>query len=268
MTMPFTPETLEDTSLRLQGDAAPHAVALITRVHGATAARPGARAVIGADGTVTSGFLGGGCVTGAVRRAAAEALRSGQPVMVALRPAAALEANGVSAGETKDGWLYARNGCPSEGHVDVFVEPVLPAPELVVLGRGPVAEALVRLAEAMGSRVAQTAPGQPGCDGFDWAHAVQSTTRRDAVIVATQGSGDRDALRAALKSQASYVGLIASRRKAETLRDHLAGEGLPTDALARVRAPAGLDIGARTPEEIALSILAELTALRRTNPAQ
>lgn len=268
MTMPVAVEPPLTASLRLQRDDTPHAMALVTRVQGATAAHPGARAVIGADGTVISGFLGGGCVTGAVRRAAAEALRTGRPVMVALRPAAALDAAGVTAGETRDGWLFARNGCPSEGHVDVFVEPVFPAPALVVLGDGPVARALMRLATAMDARIAQTAPGQPGCDGFDWTNALQPMTRRDAVVVATQGSGDRNALRAALQSQAGYVGLIASRRKAEKLRDRLAGEGVPSDALSRIRAPAGLDIGAKSPEEIALSILAELTALRRGRPSQ
>lgn len=263
MTMSFTPETPQAASLRLQRRDTPHAIALITRVQGASAARTAARAVIAADGTVASGFLGGGCVTGAVRRAADEALRSGQPVMVALRPAAALEAAGVKPGEARDGWLYARNGCPSEGHVDIFVEPVLPAPALVVLGSGPVAQAILRLAEAMGARVTHAAPGKPGCEGFDWGEPLQAATRRDAVVVATQGSGDRDALRAALATQASYIGFVASRRKAEKLAERLAVDGIPQDVLTRIRAPAGLDLGARTPEEIALSILAELTALRR-----
>ena len=267
MTMPFASESPLAASLRLQREDTPHAVALVTRVQGATAAHPGARTVIGADGIVISGFLGGGCVTGAVRRAAAEALRSGQPVMVALRPQAALDAAGVPAGETQEGWHYARNGCPSEGHVDIFVEPVLPAPVLIVLGRGPVADALVQLAEAMGATVTQTAPGQSDCDGFDWADALQDTTRRDAVIVATQGSGDREALRAALASPAGHIGFVASRRKAEKLRDRLDNAGIPQEAQTRIQAPTGRDIGARTPGEIALSILAELVASRRDAPA-
>ena len=229
----------------------PFAFATIVRTAGATAAKPGAKALLAADGTILHGWLGGGCTRGAVKRAALEALQSGVPQLVSVAPEDLLEEKGVAPGDTVDGTRFARNGCPSRGTVDIFIEPCLPMPELVVLGASPVAEALTALAPQ-----------------FHWA--VTSTpaegaapVRQRYVVIATQGQGDLDALKAALSEDCTYVAFVGSTRKFATLAEKLHDSGIAPAATDAVDAPAGLDLGAVTPEEIALSILAELVRLRR-----
>jgi xanthine dehydrogenase accessory factor len=270
VSVPAIPTDLAARAAALEASGQGYAVATVVSAEGATAASPGDRALLRADGTVEAGFLGGGCVTGAVRRAAMEVLADGRPLLLALRPPAALEAAGVAAGARRDGRVWARNGCPSEGSVDIFVEPVLPVPVLVVCGDGPVALALLRQAAGLGLRrhwagagplaAAGPATAETVSAGPDWPEGPPAF-----VVIATQGRGDAEALRAALAGPARYVGLVASRRKAARLLERLSGEGAEAAALARVRSPAGLDIGARTPEEIALSILAEIVAVRRAS---
>jgi xanthine dehydrogenase accessory factor len=159
--------------------------------------------------------------------------------------------------------------CPSKGTMDIFVEPVLPRPALVVLGSSPVALALAEQARPLGYHVVLAAPladlaAMPEVDElFDGFRFEAPRKARLFVVVSTQGKGDEAALRAALGIEAEYRGFVGSRRKMASLRDKLAGEGIPAALLDGVEAPAGLDLGAITPEEIALSILAGLTALRR-----
>ena len=217
---------------------------------GATAARPGAKALIGRDGTILCGFLGGGCTRGAVKRATLAAIESGTPQLVSVAPEDLLAEMGVTPGTGSDGITYARNGCPSRGTIDIFIEPCLPMPELVVLGGSPVAEALVELAPHFHWAVSRAAEAGEGA-------------RMRAVIVATQGQGDLDALRSALEADALHVAFVGSRKKFDALSLKLEDAGFAGDRIARVSAPAGLDIGAVTPEEIALSILGELIAVRR-----
>jgi xanthine dehydrogenase accessory factor len=224
----------------------PHALATVVRTREATAAKAGAKALLSAEGEVIEGFVGGGCVRAALARAARSAVARGEPVLVALRPDDRLAAEGAAPCEVRDGMVYERNGCASKGSMDVFVEPFVPVPDLVVLGEGPVAGALRRLAR-----------------GFDMRLCEALTEAPAHVVVATQGRGDAAALEAALAAAPDYLGFVGSRRKAAALRARLAEKGVPEEALARVRAPAGLDIGAATAEEIALSILAEIVQLRR-----
>jgi len=267
----MTPSCPDDTELeteisRLRAAEAPFAVATVVRTLAATSARPGAKALIDETGTLFSGWLGGGCVRAAIARAAREAIAEGQPRFVSIRPEELLEAGGVIAGEEREGVHFARNGCPSKGSMDVFVEPVLPRPRLVICGAGPVARALAEIAGRFGFYRVVCAPGTeaaawPCAEEVVDGHAPAAAARFH--VVATQGVGDAPALCAAVASGADYVAFVGSRRKFAALGDRLAAEGADRDTLARVHAPAGLDIAAITPDEIALSILAEIVAHRR-----
>ncbi|MFQ1699195.1 XdhC family protein [Loktanella agnita] len=183
-----------------------------------------------------------------------KALEKGEPQLISIAPDDVLSEKGHKVGEIVDGVAFARNGCPSRGTIDMFVEPYLPRPELVVFGASPVAQALADLAPR-----------------FDWATRCLDagqvpqnvTSRQRAIVIATQGQGDLQALQTALASPSRYVGFVGSRLKFAALSAKLATENVPTNRIARVQAPAGLDIGAITPEEIALSILAALTQQRR-----
>jgi xanthine dehydrogenase accessory factor len=252
---------------RLRGE--PFALATVVRTVSVTAAKAGAKALISSDGQITGGWIGGGCARGAVLRAARAALGDGQPRLVSIQPEDLLSEQGVAPGEEKAGVTFARNMCPSQGTMDVFVEPVLPRPSLFVLGSSPVAVALAELAPQAGFMVTVAAPAADHArfaapdrriDGL----ALPPDTPADAyVVVSTQGAGDSAALKAALSLPTRHVAFVGSRRKAAALRAQLEEDGVDPQRLAAVKAPAGLDIGAITTEEIAFSILSELIALRR-----
>lgn len=264
-------QALDREAERLRAAGAPYAVATVVRTIDATSAKPGGKALIAADGRVIGGWIGGGCARGAVAKAARLAIETGRPQFVSLRPEDLLDAEGVAAGEERAGVRFARNGCPSRGSMDIFVDPVLPLPRLVICGAGPVAAALADLAGRFDFRRTLCAPGA------DPADLPQVEERLDAyafdtgadglayAVVATQGKGDEAALRAALASAAGFVAFVGSRRKFATLAAKLAADGVAEDRLKAVRAPAGLDIKAITPEEIALSILAQIVAERRAD---
>jgi xanthine dehydrogenase accessory factor len=266
---PRARQQIDREAARLRAAGAAYAVATVVRTVAATSAKPGGKALLSADGELLAGWIGGGCARGAVSRAAARAVATGQPQFVSLRPEDLLEAEGVAPGEERDGVRFARNGCPSRGSMDVFVEPVLPAPELAICGHGPVALALADLAGRFDFRRTLCAPGAraadlPETDEVRDAYAFDTGAAAPAfVVVATQGRDDAAALRAALASGAGFVAFVGSRAKFAALAARLAADGVPRDRLDAVRAPAGLDIAAITPEEIALSILAQIVAARR-----
>jgi xanthine dehydrogenase accessory factor len=244
-------------------------LATVVRTVSVTAAKAGAKAIIGPDGTVVAGWIGGGCARGAVLKAAREALVDGEPRMVSVQPENLLAELGVKPGENRDGVRFAQNMCPSKGTMDVFVEPVLPHPSLIVLGGSPVALSLAAQARPLGYHVTLAAPASdltntPDADvlidGFQLGRLHEA---RRFVVVSTQGKGDEAALRIAVATDAAYHAFVGSRRKMAALRDKLIGEGIDPAAIDRIKAPAGLDLGAITPEEIAMSILAEITTLRR-----
>ena len=251
--------------LKASGEA--FALATVVRTVSVTAAKAGAKAVIRADGTLSDGWIGGGCARGAVLKAAREALADGQPRLISVSPQDVLTAQGVSAGQERDGIRFARNMCPSQGTMDVFIEPMIPRPELVVCGTSPVALALAQLAPRFGFDVTGAAPGADlAAFGIGvrlvegYALGQQGANRY--LVVATQGRDDEAALRAVLSAPATFTAFVGSRAKMQALRASL-GETVPADRLADLHAPAGLDIGAITPEEIALSILAQMVAHRR-----
>jgi xanthine dehydrogenase accessory factor len=252
----------------------PFAIATVVRTVAATAAKAGAKAVILPDGSMSEGWIGGGCARAAVLKAARDALVDGKPRLVSVQPPDALQDQGVAAGDERAGVHFAKNMCPSQGTMDVFVEPVLPAPQLVVCGASPVAAAIAALGRRLGFTVTLCAPAaeQSSVSEADrridgYALPVDEPGAR-YVVVSTQGRGDEAALTAALAVDADYVAFVGSRKKAAALKAALAARGVQPERLDRLKAPAGLDLGAITPDEIAISILAEIIALRRRGHAR
>jgi xanthine dehydrogenase accessory factor len=216
------------------------------------------------DGAI-KGFMGGACVQRSIRETAAAVLQEGKPRLIRVKPKDEV----VSAVDV-DGTELHKSSCPSGGTVDIFVEPMRPSPRLVVCGASPVAVAVADLGRRLGYRIVAAAVADDlavfadedqKIPGFSLAGI--GVERDDYIVVATQGKRDREALAAALGTPAGYVAFVGSRRKAEVLKAQIAEQGLGATEIARLKAPAGLDIHGIEPEEIALSILAEIVACRR-----
>ena len=248
----------------LEAAGRPFAVATVVAVRRPTSARPGASGIVHPDGAI-EGWVGGSCAQPVVVREALRALIDGQPRLLRLSKDTPAE------GRRGDGIVELVMTCHSGGTLEIYVEPHLPAPVLWVAGTTPIAGALVALGSAAGWRVSVFDPiADP--DAFPGAERVVAGTdiasmdldTAPAVVVATQGVWDEEALAASLARDASYVGLVASPTRAAVVRAWLREEGgVPDERLAALRAPAGLDLGAETAEEVALSILAELVQVRR-----
>jgi xanthine dehydrogenase accessory factor len=244
-------------------------LATVVRTVAATAAKAGAKAVILPDGTISEGWIGGGCARAAVVKAAKDALADGKSRLVCVEPEEALDSQGHKPGDEQGGVRFAKNMCPSQGTMDIFVEPVLPRPQVVICGSSPVAVAIADLAGRSGFAVTVCAPAaeQSAFGEVDrriegYALPVDEPAAR-YVVISTQGRGDEAALLAALAVDADYVAFVGSRKKAEALKAALIKRGVAPERLAKLKAPAGLDLGSITPDEIAISILAEIVAVRR-----
>ncbi len=267
--MERAPDILDIISTR-KAAGEPFALATVVRTVAATAAKAGAKAVILPDGTISEGWIGGGCARAAVLKAAKDALADGRSRLVSVQPPDLLADQGVQAGDEQDGVRFAKNMCPSQGTMDIFVEPVLPQPQVIICGSSPVAVAVADLARRSGFAVTVCAPAA------DQSAFAQAERRIEGyalpvgeagaryVVVSTQGRGDEAALLAALAVDVDYVAFVGSRKKAEALKMALSQRGVPAERLAKLKAPAGLDLGAITPDEIAISILAEIVAVRRS----
>lgn len=247
-----------ETVARLRAEGRTFCLATVVRTADITSAKAGARAAVLADGTLL-GHLGGACVGAAVRRASAEALATGAVRLIRIKPA-----DSVVALSDADGAQVFGSACPSGGTVDVLVEPHAPPPRVAIWGRTPIARALAGHLAVLGWRVAAR-PGvaAAGADAADLTEVLaqpHGLGPRDFAVIACQGEGDITALRSALASGAGRVSMIASTRKAAALRKRLADDGIPAERLATLKAPAGLDLGAIDPPEIALSVGAELMA--------
>ncbi len=253
-------DTIEN--LRQSGDS--FCVATVLRTADVTSAKAGAKAAITRDGRIL-GHLGGACVQRAVRASAKAALESGQPDIIRVKPSGK-----VVAMTDPDGVQTYKSGCPSGGTVDLLVEPYQHAPRLVIFGASPIASALAAHATLAGLRVC-VPRGAEGPDqiGFDPDNLpALDLEPRDFVVVASQGNGDGPALKAALESSSRRVSMVASRRKAKVLCEKLIERGLDEGRAAQLKAPAGLDIHAVDPHEIALSILAEIVRWRNTDTSK
>ena len=248
------------------------AVATVVRTVSVTAAKPGAKAIINAQGEVVEGWIGGGCARGAVIKAAVKSIADGEPRLVSIQPEELLQEQGLTAGEEQNGVLTARNMCPSRGSMEVFVEPVLSDPELLILGTSPVANMLCQLALPFAFNVVQ-ASDKPFTETDTQAHTTTNYDGLNAehshryIVVATQGSGDLAALQTALALQAQHISFVGSGKKTAHLKNKLLSLNGNEQAIDAIKGPAGFDIGGVTPQEIALSILAEIVAMRRTKPA-
>ncbi|HXD98415.1 MAG TPA: XdhC family protein [Candidatus Acidoferrum sp.] len=239
-------DTLLARAAELQRRGEPFALATVVRCEAPTSAKPGAKALVRQDGTV-EGWVGGACAEPVVVREALHALRDGRPRLVGLY------GEGGRTPDRTEGVLDYAMTCHSGGTLEIYVEPYLPVPLLVLVGHGPVVDTLATLGQAAGYAVV------PLRDAAAWAGLdTLGLGRRASVVVATHADSDEDALARVLQTEAGYVSLVASRRRAASVVERLRQRGVPSERLGRFKAPAGLDLGAVTPAEIAVSILAEI----------
>jgi xanthine dehydrogenase accessory factor len=255
--------TLFRRQAELETSGAVFATATVVAVHRPTSAKPGSRGIIHPDGTI-EGWVGGSCAQPVVVREALRSLQDGQPRLLRLSKDA------PSEGRRGDGIVELVMSCHSGGTLEIYVEPHVPAPSLWIAGTTPIAAALASLGAATGWRVSVFDP-VADAEAFPGVERVSQEAGLRIIdpelspfaVVATQGIWDEEAVQRLLsRDRVSYVGLIASPTRAAVLRAWLREEGVPEDRIAALRAPAGMDIGAETPEEVALSILAELTQVR------
>ena len=240
----------------------PFAVAVVVRYQAPISGKPGNKAIIFPDGKMW-GWIGGGCAQPVVIKEALKALADGQPRLIRISPSSSPEEGIVD---------YAMT-CHSGGTLDIFIEPVLPKPHILILGRSPVAASLTRLAKAVNYRVSLGAPGADR-ENFPDPDLLQTDlelnhlkiTPETFIVVSTQGEYDEEALEKALDTSAAYVAFVASKTKAGKVLEYLRDRGVAAARLSQVRAPAGLDIRAASPEEIAVSILAEIIQVKATKP--
>jgi xanthine dehydrogenase accessory factor len=244
----------------------PFAVATVVRAEKPTSAKAGAKAIITEDGQL-SGWIGGSCAEPTVKREAKKALLDGQPRLIRLCPPEHL------GHAPQEGVIEIPLTCISGGTLEIYIEPQLAQPHLVVIGHLATAEALVNLGKGLGWRISLMGTevsrerfpnADVVMDHLHFSHlAVNANT---SVVVASHGNYDEDMLVAALQSPASYVALIASKKRSEAILQYLHESDLTHAQIHRLKYPAGLDLGAVTPEEIALSILAEILQFRKQYP--
>ena len=237
----------------LQRSGEAFALATVVRCEAPTSAKPGAKALIRENGRV-QGWVGGACAEPVVAREALQAIRDGRPRLIGL-----YGAGGRIPGRT-EGMLEYGMTCHSGGTLEIYVEPYLPKPQLVLIGHGPVVETLATLGRAADFTVVTLF-----ADTLQAGLEQQRLTGRASVVVATHADSDEEVLDRVLRTDAGYVSLVASRRRAGVILESLERRGLPPEQRSRLKAPAGLDIGAVTPEEIAVSILAEIIQHRRSD---
>ena len=233
---------------RLRSERAPFVLATVVSARRPTSIRAGDTAVVLADGTI-EGFVGGVCAESSVRLYSLRALETGEPLLLHLVPG---DGEGGPSDEV-EGAIVEHNPCLSGGTLEIFLEPHLPAPRMVVVGGSPIAEALERVAAAAGYDAVRAGIG-----------AVAEIEGAAGVIVASHGNAEERMLEAALSAGVPYVALVASPKRGAAVREQLS---VPAELIAQLHTPAGLDIGARTPGEIAISILAEIVAEQHADPA-
>jgi len=258
-------DTFFEQATRLRTEGEPFALATVVACQRPTAAYPGAKALIRADGTLT-GWVGGSCAQPTVIREALKALEDGTSRLLRIRPE--LQHSAVP----QEGVYDFVMTCASQGALEIFVEPFLPRPELIVIGETPVAQTLARFGALLDFTVCVSDPAAtrerfPDAETL-YVHLVAMRARvspRSYVVVATQGAYDEEALEAVIDTSAGYIGLVASGKRAATIFQYLRDKGVQPELLQRIKCPAGLQLGAVTPPEIGCSIMAEILQLRRSN---
>ena len=231
------------SDLRARGE--PFVLATVVAYKSPQSAKPGSRAIIKPDGSI-SGWVGGGCVQPIVLREAQQALQSGEPKLISISPDAA----------HTDDWKGVesyRMTCEGGGSLEIYLEPVLPKPELLIVGDSPVAQTVAQLGELLDFKVT-TDPTR--------------INEKTYVVVATMGNGDEEGLLAVLGSKPKYLGLVASEKKSKALFEYAREHGYTDEQIGVIKCPAGLSLGAETMPEIALSVIAEIMQLRRTQVSE
>lgn len=259
--LPPLPQEIFERAAALKHAGEPFVLATVVWSRSPSSARPGAKGIVTPDGALF-GWVGGSCAQATVVREAQAALADGQARILRLSP---------EAGDARPGVVNAPLTCHSGGAIEIFLEPFLPPLQLVAIGESPVADALVRLGHTMGYHVVAARPGAAATAPAE-ADLVLDTLelgagaarRRTVAVVASMGVYDEEAVERALRAGAGFVALVASRRRTAVVLETLRQAGLPAELLARVQGPAGLDIAASAPEEVAVSILAEIIARKAT----
>jgi xanthine dehydrogenase accessory factor len=255
----FTGTDVLTVAAGLVGARQPFALGIVVEARGSTSARAGAKAIFDAQGAVMTGWVGGGCAESTIAHAAVESIATGTPQIVDV--------------DLDDEVLGA--GMPCGGGMRVYVEPVVPRPTLWVLGHGREAECLCHLGALMSFNVVvddvmatpDRYPDASRVIADDVDDIALKPMASDFVIVATQHRGDHESLRRLLTGDVGYIALIASRKRTGLVKAYLRDAGFDRHAIDRIRAPAGIDLGARTAEEIALSVISEVVLVHRQRAA-
>jgi len=239
----------------LNEDGVPFAVATVIKVSGSVSAKTGAKSIISSKGETLFGWVGGGCAEEAVREASLESIKDGQTRIISL--------------DLDDEILGV--GMPCGGKMEVYVEPYMPRPELMIVGHGRIAEVLAQLAHTVHFSITvndSTASSEnfPMADQLitsDIDFSQMDVGLKTYVVVVTQHKGDHYSIKKALEGNGPYIGLVASKKRSKLVFQYLLDEGISSEELKRVHSPAGLDLAGTTPEEIALSIISEMVSIRR-----
>jgi xanthine dehydrogenase accessory factor len=251
---------------RLRAEGEPFVIATVVAYKSPQSAKPGSKAIIKPDGSI-SGWIGGGCVQPIVVREAQKAMNTGKPKLVSISPEA-------THGDWKGVEAYLMT-CQGGGSLEIYLEPVLPKPDLLIVGSSPVAQILTGLGRMLDFKVCVADP-EAKQELFPEADVVLTDLdslrsridSRSYVVVATMGNGDEEGLEAVVGTNPQYLGLVASKEKAKSLFQYIRDKGMPAEDIARVKCPAGLELGGETLPEIALSVMAEITRLRRAASGQ
>jgi xanthine dehydrogenase accessory factor len=247
---------------RLRAEEQPFVIATVVAYKSPQSARPGSKAIVKPDGSI-SGWIGGGCVQPIIIREAQKALKTGKPKLISISPDSA-------HGDWKGVEIYEMT-CQGGGSLEIYLEPVLPKPNLLIVGDSPVAQILAGFGRLLDFKVCIAAP-EATREQFPEADVVLTDLEslraridsRSYVVVATMGNGDEEGLEAVAGTNPQYLGLVASKEKAKALFQYLGDKGTPAEHIERIKCPAGIELGAETLPEIALSVIAEITRMRRT----
>jgi xanthine dehydrogenase accessory factor len=258
-------DTFLEKTQELSNKNEPFAIAMVVRREAPSSGKTGDKAVINKFGELT-GWIGGGCVQSIIIKEAEDAMKSGKPKLVKI-------GNSLPA-SNQDGVIEYKMTCHSEGTVEIYIEPVLPAPHLLVMGNSAIARALLKIGKVAGYRVTAVAPdAKPG--SFEKVDELITqlnlkqvkTTCATSIVVATQGEQDETALEQALSKPSVYIGFVSSKKKKANVMAYLQQSGQDKKKLDTIHSPAGIDINAKTPEQVAISILAEIIQIQTSLPA-
>jgi xanthine dehydrogenase accessory factor len=252
-----------ETVQELKKKNEPFALAVVVRRDAPSSGKVGDKALIRRSGQL-EGWIGGGCVSGIVLKEALDAIRSGKARLVRI-------GKHLVDSQIQEGVMEYKMTCQSEGTVEVFIEPVLPQPHLVVIGKSEIAKSLVKIARAAGYRI--TGVGQDAnlktYDKVDelithYDLSGMKTSPASFIVIATQGENDEKALLESLKKECSYIGFVASRKKMAAMSSYLIDAGVDPQKVERIHSPAGIDINAKLPDEVAISILAQIIQVKNS----